>query len=61
MNWIEELGEKELSDKKVKLFIALIGMAAEEEGTTEESVKSTLIEYCDTAIKNLNKIKKEAS
>jgi len=60
VSWIEELGEKELSEKHVKLFVDLIAFTAEEEKTTEESVKATLVEYCDTAINNLNKIKKAA-
>lgn len=61
MSWIEELGEKELSDKHVKLFVNIIELAADtEEGTDGESVKEQLIKYTDTAINNLNKIRKAA-
>lgn len=60
MSWIEEIGEKELSDKHVQAFIMLLGLAAENDKRDEASVRKQLVEYCDTAITNLTKIKQEA-
>lgn len=58
MSWIEELGEKEITTKHAELFVGLVELAAEQDLRKESSVKETLNGYIDTAITNLEKIRK---
>ena len=58
MSWVEELGEKEFTEKEVKTMakmLVLVGSLAEgEEGEFEEA----MTEVIDTSITNLTNIKK---
>lgn len=61
MSWIEDIGEKELTDKHIEAFITLIELAAETDESGEGSAKRQLVKYIDTATSNLERIRKAAT
>lgn len=58
-SWVEELGAQKFTDKEVKFIVKITGLMAEVAEDNAKELNDFFNEKIDTAIYNLNLIKKE--
>ena len=59
MSWIDEIGEKKLTEHEIKVVSSAVTFFSELDEQDENDIRKGFIEACDTAIHNLNNLKKQ--